>query len=356
MALSQIGMMFTHLVGLGKLWILIVKREQIDDIKKKLQLKQFQYTPLGDFQPGLRMRREKLFSVFIATFMFCLYTFVGVSAHISAVLMVRKNTVGEAFVGNTSCQSFTPYTYWYPFDDSTATHCYYSLIYMDISLDIFAFYIATLDMVFVTLLHVLRTQLNILGEALTTIRGRCVQKLKIESNIHVLHDVNYPKLEVEMYNEFKKCTKHLYSLLDVRNDIEDIFSFIMLIQTLASLLIFASCLFVAARVPLNSPNFFSQLEYFLAVLAQFSVYCWFGNQMTMAGASIPSAIYNSDWFSSSLRFKKMMIFTMMRMQRPLFVSIGKFTPLSLTTLLAVLKGSFSYFTVFQSADNVELTE
>nr|UQK85194.1 odorant receptor 4 [Hylobius abietis] len=350
---SQIGMMFTHLVGMGKLWVLVHNREKIEDVKKQLQDKQYHYMPLGDFQPGRRMRREKLISMFIATFVFLLYTFVGVSAHISAALMVQRNTIGDTFIGNTSCDSFTPYYYYYPFDVSTATSCYYSLAYMDISLDIFAWYIATLDMVFVSLLHILRTQLDILGEALTTIRKRCLNKLKMNPTFSILYDTDHPELEEEMYSEITRCTKHLYSLLGIRNDIEGIFNFITLAQTLASLLIFASCLFVAAQEPLTSPNFFSQMEYFCAVLAQFSVYCWFGNQMTIAGEALPTAIYNSDWFSASPRFKNSMLQTMTRMQRPLFVSIGKFTPLALPTLLAVIKGSFSYFTVFQSAGNVE---
>ncbi|CAG9766658.1 unnamed protein product [Ceutorhynchus assimilis] len=306
--------MFTHLVGLGKLWILIYRRDKIDSVKKKLQDVQYRYEPLDDFQPGQLLRREKFFSIFIAGFIFILYTFVGASAHISAAVMIGKNTMGETFTGNSSCESFTPYYFYYPFDVSTTTGCYYMLTYMHICLDVFAWYIASLDMVFVTLLHLLSTQLKIVGDALTTIRKRCLHRLQMKQDFVCLYDPYSPILEQELYKEITHCTKHLYLLIDVRMDIEETFSFITLVQTVASLLIFASCLFVAAQ-----------------------------------GEAIPSAMYKIDWFSASPRFKKSMIMTMARMQRPLFVSIGKFTPLALTTLLAVVKGSFSYFTVFQSA-------
>nr|WJJ63316.1 odorant receptor 16 [Pachyrhinus yasumatsui] len=351
---SQIGMMFTHLVGLGKLWILVGKRKYIDDIKAKLQDKQFQYKPVDEFQPGVRIRKEKFLSVFIATFIFCLYSFVGISAHISTVLIVRKNTIGETFIGNTSCEALLPYSYYYPFDVSTKTGCYYSLDWMDIALDIYAWYIATLDMIFVTLLHLLKTQLHILGEALRTIRKRCLDRLGLKKNFSLLYDTQHPRLEEEMYQELTHCTKHLMSLLEVRNGIEEIFTFITLAQTLASLLIFASCLFVAARVPVNSPNFLAQLEYFCAVLTQFSIYSWFGNQITLTCQSIAYSMYDSDWFSCSQRYKKSMILTMTRIQRPLYLSIGKFTPLALSTLLGVIRGSFSYFTVFQSVEVEQL--
>ncbi|XP_050303510.1 putative odorant receptor 92a isoform X2 [Anthonomus grandis grandis] len=303
---------------------------------------------ISDFQPGLRMHEGKTAAVRVAALIFLLYTFVGVSAHISAVLMVRKNTENNTFIGNVTCESFIPYIYDHPFDVSTATGCYYSLAWMDFALDINANYIAALDLIFVTLMHCLTCQLNILGEAFTSIRQRCLRKLNLE-NANFLHDTEYPKLEEAIYEEFSRCTKHLYSLIEVRNDIEDVFTFITLGQTIGSLLIFASCLFVASKEPITSPNFFSQMEYFSAVLFQFSLYCWFGNQMTIAGASISTAVYNSDWFACSKRVKKSIILTMSRMQRPVFVSIGKFTPLTLTTLLAVIKGSFSYYTVFQSA-------
>ncbi|XP_060526300.1 odorant receptor 2a-like isoform X2 [Cylas formicarius] len=341
MLVSQIGMMFTHVVGLLKLSILILKRKQIELIQRKLQNREFYYKTLGNFQPGSKMRRE---------------SFVGISAHISTYLIVRKNAVDDQFIANVTCESLLPYYYYYPFDMSTVTGCYYSLTYMDICLDIFAWYIATSDMLFVGSLHLLKTQLDILGEAIINIRRRCLDALGMRTSFEIFKDEWHPDLENTMYNELTHCTKHLMTLLDVRNDVEEIFTFVTLAQTIASLLIFASCLYVAARVPMTSPNFFSQLEYFCAVLIQFSIYCWFGNQITRASESITSALYSANWFGSSRRFKKSMVLTMTRMQRPLYLSIGKFTPLALSTLLGVVRGSFSYFTVFQSVGDVEQLE
>ncbi|KAH1013084.1 hypothetical protein HUJ05_012131 [Dendroctonus ponderosae] len=347
--LSEIGMMFTHLVGMVKFWILIHKRDEIEQVKNKLRDVQFEYVGIDDFQPGLKMRKEKLFIIIISTFIFALYNFVGISAHISAASMMYKYTANGNFLGNTTCETFVPYYFYYPFDVSSPSSCHYLLFYMDLSLDIYASYIATFDSVFVILLNLLATQLNILGDALRTIRKRCVKRLQMKVDSSSLYDADNPLLENEMYNELTHCTKHLYLLLEVGNDIESIFTFLTLLQTIASLLIFASCLFVAARVKPTTPIFYSQLEYFSAVLSQLTVYCWFGNEITLASSAIPYSIYSSDWFSSSERFKKSMLLTMARLQRPLYVSIGKFTPLALTTLLSVIKGSFSYFTLFQSA-------
>lgn len=55
----------------------------------------------------------------------------------------------------------------------------------------------------------------------------------------------------------------------------------------------------------------------------------------MQGAGIPEAIYESDWFASSERFKKLMLITMQRLHRPIVLTIGKFAPLTLNNFVTV---------------------
>ncbi|XP_066159036.1 odorant receptor 94b-like isoform X2 [Euwallacea fornicatus] len=350
--LSQIAMMFTHVICMVKLWMLIYRKEQVAKIKAKLQNKHFEYVSIDDFQPGKKMHKETLFIKFVSMFIFAVYVIVGILGHFTAAIMVNKNSSSGTFSGNVSCQSFIPYNFYYPFNTSTPRKCHYALIYMDINLDICAFYIALLDMIFVLFLHVLAIQLNILSKAFITIRKRCLRKMKMDLNIRLFRDADHKEFEQEMYSELVHCTKHLCLLIGVRQDIESLFSFITLFQVTASLLISASCLFAAATVPVSSPNFFSQLQYFSAILSQIFIYCWFGNKITHASSELPTAIYKSDWLGCSRRFKQAMLMSMKRMERPLYVSIGKFTPLSLSTLLAVLRGSFSYFTLFQRAGQI----
>lgn len=50
---------------------------------------------------------------------------------------------------------------------------------------------------------------------------------------------------------------------------------------------------------------------------------------------VKESIYESDWFSADKHFKKDMLFTMLRMEKPVYITIGKFTPLTLNTLVSV---------------------
>nr|QNH68029.1 odorant receptor 2 [Apriona germarii] len=97
-----------------------------------------------------------------------------------------------------------------------------------------------------------------------------------------------------------------------------------------------------------SPEFFAQVEYFMCVLIQMAMICFYGNEITVASEQTGVSLYECDWFSSSQRFKRSMMLTMCRLQRPVYISIGKFSPLTLATLVTVCRGSFSYFALFKS--------
>ncbi|XP_074033350.1 odorant receptor 4-like [Leptinotarsa decemlineata] len=280
---------------------------------------------------------------------FVLYTFVGVSAHISSIITINKEVKGDTFIGtNKTCYDYMPYYLHIPFSTETKSKCGVAFAFMDVGLGVFAWVIACHDGVFFGLLNCLKTQLLIICDIFKTIRARSLMAVNLPQNYTILHDKHNPILERELYRQLTHCTQHLKILLGVRDELENMFTFVTLSQTLASLLIFASCLYVASTVPMTSPEFFAQMEYFLCVLVQFSLICWFGNEITSASELIRLSLYESDWLSSSPRFKSSLILTMIRMQRPVYLSIGKFTPLTLTTLVAVCRGSFSYFALFKS--------
>nr|XP_022910821.1 odorant receptor 43a-like [Onthophagus taurus] len=86
----------------------------------------------------------------------------------------------------------------------------------------------------------------------------------------------------------------------------------------------------------------------MAVSIQVTLYCWIGNEITLTGATVPLAIYKSDWITATSSFRKGMLINMTRMQRNLCITIGKFSPLTLATLVAIFRGSYSYFALLQS--------
>ncbi|KAG5879513.1 hypothetical protein JTB14_019114 [Gonioctena quinquepunctata] len=286
-------------------WLSSSPRFKSSMILTMIRMQRPVFLSIGKFTP---LTLATLVAVFV------MYTFAGISAHISSLITINKEMGGRSFnETNKTCYDYMPYHFYIPFSTETKGDCGLAFAFMDIGLGIFAWLIGCHDGVFVSLLNCLKTQLLIVGTVFKSIRERSLQAVNLPENHTILHDENNFLLEKELYRQLTHCTEHLRILLVIRRDLENIFTFVTLSQTLASLLIFASCLYVAST-----------------------------------SEQIRLSLYESDWLSSSPRFKRSIILTMIRMQRPVYLSIGKFTPLTLVTLVAVCRGSFSCFALFKS--------
>ncbi|KAJ8985435.1 hypothetical protein NQ317_017067 [Molorchus minor] len=245
--ISHIGLLLTHVVGILKCLVLVCQRNRIQNIMGKLQDENYRYSSVDTFQPSLLLKRGKRISIVFSILIFILYTFVGVSAHISSQITINS-VVKSGHHQNATCYNFMPYYFFIPFTSNTESQCGYALFFMDISMDIFAWIIACHDGIFAGLLNCLMIQFLIVGRALRTIRKRCLKQLDMHEEYCILHDEFKPELEKNMYGELNRCIKHLNILLQVRNDIENSFTYVTLAQTIATLFVLASCLYVSSSV------------------------------------------------------------------------------------------------------------
>ncbi|KAJ8933301.1 hypothetical protein NQ318_012258 [Aromia moschata] len=164
----------------------------------------------------VRQRRRHEYDEIDARVVFALYTLVGVSAHISSLININRQVKDKRLEGNITCADFMQYYFYIPFTTETKEQCGYAFLFMDISLAIYAWFIAYAlghDGVFVALLNCLRTQLLILGGAFRTIRKRCFKKHNIHEDKLMCYQENHPELENEIYGELNRCIKHLHLLL-----------------------------------------------------------------------------------------------------------------------------------------------
>lgn len=62
---------------------------------------------------------------------------------------------------------------------------------------------------------------------------------------------------------------------------------------------------------------------------------------------IMQACYDSDWLDYDKSMKKTLLLIMERAKRPVALTAGKFATLSLTSFVAVIRFSYSYFALMQ---------
>ncbi|XP_071051631.1 odorant receptor 7a-like isoform X2 [Onthophagus taurus] len=98
-------------------------------------------------------------------------------------------------------------------------------------------------------------------------------------------------------------------------------------------------------VPIGSIG--NDLAYFLAIENQLALYCYTGNELTLNAISLPNSLFHSDWIHLSKQFKHNLRFTIMRMSKPVYLTIGKFSPLTLQTFVTIGRASYSLLAIIK---------
>lgn len=86
----------------------------------------------------------------------------------------------------------------------------------------------------------------------------------------------------------------------------------------------------------------------LPLLFDISLYILF--QSTEVG----DAIYYHDWYGADIRYKKMMVFIMLRSQKPASIRAPTFPPTSYETFMRIMTTSYKFFAVLRQSLNRNL--
>ncbi|CAG4962474.1 unnamed protein product [Parnassius apollo] len=88
------------------------------------------------------------------------------------------------------------------------------------------------------------------------------------------------------------------------------------------------------------------LEYSLALATQLLLFCWHSNEITVESDRTVRGVYESNWWKANLQERKQILLLAGKLARPLVVNAGPFTRLSLQTFIDIMKGTYSFYTLF----------
>ncbi|XP_029168694.1 uncharacterized protein LOC114938788 [Nylanderia fulva] len=133
-------------------------------------------------------------------------------------------------------------------------------------------------------------------------------------------------------------------------NIEDIFTFIMLVLVLYFVIIFClygfQSLIVITERKINDKGIVGQLAYrvFVVVMLfiQMFLYCGVGELMTEKCDAMYRTLCDIEWYKLESNQAKNLIILLMRIQKPLCITAGGFVPLTITTFCSFLKTSIGY--------------
>nr|XP_023025350.1 uncharacterized protein LOC111513383 [Leptinotarsa decemlineata] len=206
--------------------------------------------------------------------MLIMYTFVGILANTTTVMNLEMGLKANTFeFTNKTCNDFMLYDLYVPFTTDTKWKCIAAATFFNAGFEVIAF------------IHAKPS----ISRTIVGPNNTCHDSSKLLKHSYInIHDEDNPLLEEELYRQLKLYTEHLKMLLRMRDEIEYMFTYVLLIQILASLFTYASCLYFAFAESVMTPDFFSQLEFCSCVLVQLSCMCWFGNE-------IKDAFPRSQW-------------------------------------------------------------
>uniref|UniRef100_A0A6P7HC14 Odorant receptor 7a-like isoform X2 n=1 Tax=Diabrotica virgifera virgifera TaxID=50390 RepID=A0A6P7HC14_DIAVI len=114
------------------------------------------------------------------------------------------------------------------------------------------------------------------------------------------------------------------------------------------LLAFCMTLFMISVSDKFSYQIFHLLFYQLSIFIMLFIPCWFSTQLTIKSEKIPFAAYSCPWTGASKSFKSELMIFLLNCQEPIQLKAMDIVDLSLETYMAIVKSSFSYYTVLNN--------
>ncbi|XP_059051671.1 odorant receptor Or2-like [Achroia grisella] len=141
------------------------------------------------------------------------------------------------------------------------------------------------------------------------------------------------------------CYHHHISLVKFAKVFNDLLSPVMFLYVvICSLMICASAIQLTMKNTTNMQKIWIS-EYLMSLITQLFMYCWHSNEVLDMSKKVDQGIYKSDWWSSNLRMRRNILLLGGQLRKTVIFTAGPFAVLSLSTFIAILKGSYSYYTI-----------
>ncbi|XP_014483813.1 PREDICTED: odorant receptor 4-like [Dinoponera quadriceps] len=152
-------------------------------------------------------------------------------------------------------------------------------------------------------------------------------------------------------SDVKALIRQHQRIIALSSDIETLFSYIALMQFLWNTLVICSLGFVIVTSigdTEGSTMLIKSLFFYLVITLEAFIFCYAGEYLSAKGRMIGDAAYDAKWYNSSPTQSRIILLLILRSQRKLTITIGKFMDLSLERFTTIIKASASYVSVLHA--------
>nr|ARO76436.1 odorant receptor 31 [Conogethes punctiferalis] len=235
-----------------------------------------------------------------------------------------------------------PMRAWYPYDTSKSPAYELTYIHQAVAVSLGATVNVSLDYLVTSLMAQCSCRLRLLALRLRTLGEDFVV------NDQMLFSAYHAQVLTERLH---RCIQRHQSALETAARLQKAYSATILVQVTVSMVIICVTAYQLAFETQDLVRFVSMLAYFLCMTLQLFLYCYQGNQLSEESIQVAEAAYEMPWYSCTSSFRRDLLMLMTRSRRVSRITAAGFTTLSLSAFMAIIKASYTFFTVLRSVDS-----
>uniref|UniRef100_A0A1I8QB88 Odorant receptor n=1 Tax=Stomoxys calcitrans TaxID=35570 RepID=A0A1I8QB88_STOCA len=123
-------------------------------------------------------------------------------------------------------------------------------------------------------------------------------------------------------------------------------------QIILSALILCFCCYRIQKMEIaeNFPQFLSMLQFLAVMFLQIFLPCYFGNEITVNSAKLPTDLYNINWLEFSVSNRKLLVLFQEFLKRPDKVTIFGYFDVGLPVFTKVMNNAYSVFALLMNVE------
>ncbi|XP_071568988.1 odorant receptor 82a-like [Temnothorax nylanderi] len=140
-------------------------------------------------------------------------------------------------------------------------------------------------------------------------------------------------------------------IINLSENIENLYSYIALMQVLWNTLVMCCTGFVIIIIISSgedTANLIKSVSYYIAIVLEVFIYCFAGEFLSAKSRSISNAIYESLWYNLPPSDSRVILFMILRCQKRLTITAGRVIDLTLEGFTSIMKASVSYISVLNA--------
>ncbi|CAH2096548.1 unnamed protein product [Euphydryas editha] len=244
-----------------------------------------------------------------------------------------------------------PLRAWYPYDTTKSPAYELTYCHQILAILVAAFLNVSKDTLVTTMIAQCRCRLRLVGLALRNlcndehVIGESLSDISLKPSAKTL--MLTPDQEEQVRIRLRECVVQHQKTLKAAVDLQNCFSEPTFGQFAVSLVIICVTAFQFVSHTSNLVRLFSMGTYLLNMMFQVFIYCYQGHHLSTESEEVAVAAYEFPWYACSVRVRRSVLILTERCRRTAKITAGGFTTLSLTSFMAIIKTSYSMFTLLQ---------